>query len=97
MKQFDIPYQLSKDYKKLYNLLLEDKEIVVFVDYHFKTLLIRDVATVRRFSSYSIEVAARGICYGSIYEDDNLDEETLFLGLCNDLKVEWIEPINSKE
>jgi len=97
--EFKIPYKFSKDYDKLYDIICQGNEIVSFVDYKSKidnTLFIcRDVCTVRRLNKYNFQFSARGIGYGGLYGSYNEtdgDEKQMFIAICHNLNVDWIEP-----
>lgn len=89
-------YNLSKDYDRLFDLLLEGQEVVGFVDYDCGTGRVwRDVCSIRRIEEYRIIACCRGITYVSVdpwlKEDSALSERELFCGMCRDANLEWVE------
>ena len=95
MKQFKTPYKLSKNYEKLFQLICDDNEMVAFVDYEFKTdktIVCKDVCTVRRHEPFRINMGVRGITYASVDSWDNeYKEKDLFIAICKSVNLEWIE------
>lgn len=97
MKQFKIPYSLSKDYEKLFQLICDDNEVAAFVDYEFKTdktIICRDVCTVRRYELFHINMGVRGITYASLDTypwNGEYKEKDLFIAICKSVNLEWIE------
>jgi len=90
-------YNLSRDYKKLFDLICEGKVAAAFVDYRFREAegyVHRDVCLVKRHGPFQINISARGISYGDIYpfmEKDGTEEE-VFKRSCGWVNLEWIDP-----
>ena len=91
-----MPYNLSKDYKKLFLEICKGECIVAYVDYKFTTdrdHVCRDICTVEKKDDWYIDIGARGICYGHVYDymkKDNGSEEDIFIRACETLNLEWI-------
>lgn len=89
-------YNLSRNYKKLFDLVCEGKVAAAFVDYSFRQdgANFRDVCLVKRHKPFDINICARGISYGDIYpfmENDGTEEE-VFKRSCGSVNLEWIDP-----
>lgn len=89
-------YKLSRDYKKLFELICEGHVAAAFVDYQFREdgTVFRDICQIKRHKPYSINICARGISYGDIYpfmESDGAEED-VFIRSCAATNLEWIEP-----
>lgn len=90
-------YQLSTDFERLFDLLVEGREAVGFVDCDMGTGKVwRDVCTIRRIEEYRIIASCRGITYLSVdpwlKEDSALSEREIFCGMCKAANLEWVEP-----
>lgn len=88
------PQAISKDYIKLYELLIEKKlEIVCIVNYeHYKDNCHRDICVARVSERGNISMDARGICYGDTYHHvDEADRRKQFLTLCERLNLDWLD------
>lgn len=90
----NIPYQLSKDYNQLFELVKAGNRIVVFVDYDMQDGKepCRDVATLSNFTYYP---SARGISYNIRFIfHDTPDEEKWkrFLENCHHSNLEFVIP-----
>jgi len=88
-------YTLSKDYEKLYELICQGHIAACFVDYSYRddSKPFRDIAKIRRFEEYDIQVGARGIEYGSIrtFHKEEGTEKQLFIQQCQRMNLEWID------
>lgn len=101
MKQ-TIPYQLSKDYNRLFELVKSGNRIICFVDYgtkRFDGTPIRDVCTI---TNTNYEASARGIGYFG-FMDNEWPEDKLrkkFEENCVQSNLEWViqdnEPLHSR-
>jgi len=96
MTDFIIPYKLSKDYDKLFQLICENNKVAAFVDYKpgKEFTECRDICTIKRFNERGdIQISSRGIGYGGVYEIDvnKNNEKDLFIDACKSLNLEWIE------
>ncbi len=82
-------YSLSKDYNKLFLLLITGKQVACFVDCG---AYIRDICLCKRDSEWDICFVARGIQYGSVREwhKDQGTEFECFEMVCKNLNVEFI-------
>ncbi len=90
-------YHLSIDYNRLFDLLLEGKQAVGFVDYdNDGSRVLRDVVHIRRFEEFRITLAVRGMIYTSVdpwhRENREVSERDQFVGICSKANLEWIEP-----
>lgn len=90
-------YQLSTDFERLFDLLLEGQEVVAFVNYDGGgEQPWRDVCRIRRFEAYRILASCRGLTYFSVdpwlQEDSALSEREIFCGMCKGANIEWVEP-----
>jgi hypothetical protein len=90
-------YQLSTDFDQLFDLLLEGKEAVGFVDYENDgSRVFRDVVHIRRFEEFRITLAVRGMIYTSVdpWRQDYCEgsERDQFIAICRKANLEWIEP-----
>lgn len=92
-------YNLSKDYEKLYNLILDGSIIAGYVDYQFASLVgkcepSRDVCNIKKIDK-TIIIGARGIQYGGVdnYEIKHFkkSEKELFIIDCNRMNLEFID------
>lgn len=85
-------YNVSKDYRALYDLINKGKRVICFADYkpHSDWLPARDICVARK-SKYNIEFQARGITYGAV---DEWEPQTFeyFEGLCRHINIEWVKP-----
>jgi len=89
-------YKTSKDYERLYEMLLLGHKAVGFVDFKFRNdgPTSRDVCAINRDREYSIHFGVRGNGYADVYpfmREDGSEKE-LFLGACKAINLEWIEP-----
>lgn len=88
-------YTLSKDYDRLWSFVEAGHEPVCLVDYsRLNDKVSRDVARIRRFHPYTIQIGARGIGYGSVdsWQKDKGSEKDLFKEECERLNLEWVCP-----
>jgi hypothetical protein len=90
-------YKLSKDYEKLFSLLLNGNEAVGFVDYKWNDTdadVMRDVCKIVREKPYNIQMFVRGMGYWGLYafHKDRGEEKNLFINGCTHINLEWIEP-----
>lgn len=96
----NIAYNLSYDYKKLYQFVCSGFVIVGFVDYKDKIgneeYFFRDVCQIRKLGEFEIHFFSRGKNYGSI--DQNLrdwkkgiTEEELFCLVCKTHNLGFID------
>ncbi|MEM1339805.1 MAG: hypothetical protein AAGF96_18740 [Bacteroidota bacterium] len=92
-------YNLSKDYKQLFALLLEGVTAVGFVDYslHGDNLHpSRDVVKIYRNASFDIRIGSRGIQYGGVdpYWKEIDKEKSVFIKECERMNLQFINPCN---
>lgn len=89
-------YTLSKDYEKLWSFVANGDEPLCFVDYKWsETKTCRDVARIKRNSSFQIQIGVRGIQYGGVdtwYEEHENSEKEAFINECKELNLEWVCP-----
>ena len=91
-------YNISKDYEELYDLVNAGNKIFCFADYsgmNRRKPPLRDLCLCKRTRYDNIEFQSRGMCYGSVSNDD-LDvfaktEKGLFIILCNECHIEWVK------
>jgi hypothetical protein len=95
---------MSRDYSALYDLLVAGGEAFCLVDMKWKDedKPLRDSARIRRHEEWSIDVGARGICYGDIrpYHKRNgefKDERKELVAMCQRLSLEWLAPVDLSE
>lgn len=97
------PYQLSKNYYQLWDLVCRpgSPEIVCFVDFDFRdgSLVKRDVCICKRVIGGTILFSVRGVCYGDAPfttkwpTDRNWQwQKDRFMNECRRMNVEWIIP-----
>lgn len=88
-----IPYNLSKDYKLLFELVKAGNRMVCFVDYKWSegTEPCRDICTIRN-SNY--EAQSRGNGYFGLIDVDGTEDEMFqtFNNNCKASNLEWIVP-----
>lgn len=93
-------YKLSKDYKRLKELVDDGYIVVCFVDYSYT---IDDMKRTRRdicalhhmcYDNYpkgeEYSFGGRGYCYGNLYPNDSVWKES-FEEFCQGLNVEFID------
>ncbi len=89
-------YKLSRDYKKLFNLIEKGAEIAAWADYRSinKEKPLRDICSVKRWKPYQINIGSRGISYGDVYpfESEEGPEIDVFIQHCESANLEWIDP-----
>ncbi len=88
------PYPLSRDYAKLYALILGGAEIVCFVDYKIiGGEMWRDIAKCR-FIDGQFHTNVRGTAYGMYYSVNfcKTDRKTFFIRDCERMNLEFIDP-----
>jgi hypothetical protein len=91
------PYKTTKDYKKVFALLKEGKELVAFVNYRFSSMTdeeyFRDVCRVSRRKAFDIDFRVRGLSYGSVsdFKAKSYNEFDLFKNQCEVLNTEFVE------
>jgi hypothetical protein len=82
-------YYFSRDYERLYNLIVQGFIAVGFVDYNFhnsNTAMSRDVCKIKITGDDRIEFGVRGYSYGrSDFDINNFIKE------CERLTLDWIE------
>jgi hypothetical protein len=88
-------YSLSKDYKRLYELLCAGHTIVGFVDYdrHGDNVEpIRDVVKIVRRREFDIMIGVRGCSYGDVfpYMKKTLSELEVLVSVCTVNNLEWV-------
>lgn len=87
-KEISDIYKMSKDYKKLYDLVLAGYRIPCIVDYRM-SMHYRDYAKVFKFEGCdTIIISSRGIEYGGWDNGHNHS----FADLCEFLNLEWFLP-----
>ena len=95
IKEFKNPYNLSKDYATLFNLIQQGFQIPCFVNFDWdrKGDFVRDLCICRRYKEYDIQLSARGVGYGGVHpwNKEHWDEKELFLKRCEQLDLEYIE------
>lgn len=95
-------YDLSTDYKQLYERIMGGEIISAFVDFTYtdSSKVYRDICKVR-FTGESVEVTARGICYLSLSDFDvvlhkhKYTLQEIFTKDCQQLNLGWITPEKS--
>lgn len=92
------PYNLSKDYEQLLQLICDGNEIACFVDYSYSkddTNPCRDICKCRRHEECWIQFGVRGMQYGGVYkwQNDRGTEKELFFKECERMNVEFINPV----
>jgi len=93
----DAYYNLSKDYKKLFEEICKGNEIVAFVDnrsmFDDSQKPLRDVCSVKRWGPWLIYMSCRGTNYGHVYDymkKDGRSEEDTFIIVCKSINLGWI-------
>lgn len=99
-----MPYSLSTDYDKLYDLLICGERVAGYLDYKFtydSTHVFRDLCNLS-FEHGELKAYVRGKGYFTISDldvlivnkirDNGTDLKQLFIGTCKSLNLEWIEP-----
>jgi len=87
MKEISEIYKMSKDYKRLYDLVLAGYRIPCIVDYRM-SMHYRDYAKVFKFeNSDTIIISSRGIEYGGW----DKGHKHSFVDLCEFLNLEWFD------
>lgn len=89
-------YQLSTDFDRLFDLLLEGQEVLGFVDYAGGgEKPWRDVCRIRRLEGYRIIASCRGLTYFSVdpwlKDDSAFSEREIFCGMCKEANLEWVD------
>jgi len=94
---FKLPYRLSRDYSKLYELADSGHRLVGFVDHKFtddQEISFRDVVGIHKHGD-SIGLGVRGIGYGEVSDwmatFHKMEKPVLFRRLCEQVNLEWIE------
>lgn len=96
----ETPYNLSRDYKKLYNIICSGKIAVGFVDYDWNRNkdIVRDVCAIKKPTENYISIGVRGVCYASVYEfelkNSGKTEDEYFIDLCKSINLEFVESDN---
>lgn len=93
MKQHTELYEVSRDYKRLFDLVNEGHRVACYVDYNDKSKY-RDLATYRGVQKYSKtwELTSRGISYTQF--DPEIETKDDFIQDCERLNLEFIDQIN---
>ena len=96
MKEEKVGYKLSRDYKRLKELLRDGYKIVCFVDYSYRdnNYVVRDVCLGKYKSEYDVlELTARGICYFDYNENfsKSYKDYPSFECMCETSNVEFID------
>jgi hypothetical protein len=90
------PYNLSKDYCKLFEIICKGQIAVGFVDYKHLDFCMKDVCQIRRDKENYISIGVRGYGYGSMYpfclKDSGKTEKEYFIWLCEVCNLEWVLP-----
>jgi len=87
-------YNLSKDYNRLFELIIQGEIIAAFVDYEWSGgEILRDLCKVQRHEPYQIRIGVRGMSYGGLegFNEEDGDEKQLFMARCKALNLEWIQ------
>lgn len=86
---------LSKDYKKLYELICSGRTVAAFVDHSQigSDVVSQDICQVRKYEDYRIMVFARGTTYAGVYpfQSGRGSEINLFVVECNAVNLQWID------
>ena len=96
-------YQLSRDYARLYRLIVEGQRIAAWANSFCMTdtngNFYRDICEVRRHGEYEIMISARGTGYGNVWPfmKDEGTEEEVFKQACRSCDLIWIDPWPSRE
>jgi len=90
-----VGYNLSQDYKKLFEFLTQGNDAAGFVttdDY-----MNGDVVGITRRGPYQIHIGVRGYSHASIYPFNAEDgsEEDVFITACEFSRLKWIAPAHS--
>ena len=88
-------YKLSRNYKKLFQMICDGHVVPAFVDYDIDDdSVCRDICKVERLDPYDIFIGVRGHSYGTIYPfmERHGAEENVFIRRCESVNLEWIEP-----
>lgn len=97
----ETPYNLSKDYSRLFELICNDVKVPCYVDYRFSNddkKSSRDICQCKRWNEYDIKIGARGIQYGGVdvWCKDRGTERDLFVQECERMNLEWIDYSSDK-
>ena len=89
-------YNLSRDYRALFELLCAGNVALGFVnapDWCGKNAQ-KDPCKISRTAPFDIFIGVRGTGYGSVYpyQKDEGDEEFLFAASCKYNDLEWVTP-----
>lgn len=86
----------NKNYEKLYILINDGFTAVGFVNYDMRMdgTPYRDVCKIRMFQHGDVDFGSRGISYGGLFAKNNTKED--FIKECEDLSLEWFEPISEQ-
>lgn len=98
-KPINNTYNLSKDYKKLFELVNNGHKIACWVDYDYRRTgvhIIRDSCICMKKEYGDYDFGVRGMAYGDLtkyrIDNSNLSEEELFTKECERMNLEFIEP-----
>lgn len=102
MEEHKCAYKLSKDYKRLKELLDNGYEVVCFADYNWEDGFVSRDICIGRFIKGSTKehdhytLSCRGIayveCYPSWYKDRGNTDEEIFEIIVGRAHIEFIEP-----
>lgn len=81
-------YKTSTDYERLYELVKDGLEAVVYIPSNKKM----DIARIRRFKEKDIIISVSGTQYGGVSAYEEGSEKELFIKDCKCLNLEYIEP-----
>ncbi len=86
-------FELSRDYKKAFELIKKGDRIVCLVDYQG----CRDVAAniASKYNHGQINISARGISYIYLFEDQ-VETSEMFEKECDRLNVEFFLPVSEE-
>lgn len=89
------PYNLSTDYKALFELVNENNVIAAFIQYGTTANEICKV--LRHIDSETYTISVRGLSYMDIYDWETkqrgISSEKIFIQACEQLNLRWIRPI----
>ena len=93
-------YKTSRDYKRLKELLDQGYDVVCFCTYDFNEnwkdkegyheMIVTDICRARRTRDNWYHIGARGLEYGTYWEDMNRYDS--FEKMCENINIEFIEP-----
>lgn len=93
IKHESVEIMPSKDYKKLFQFIVDGNTAVAYVDYDYRDgEVARDICKVERRGEFFINIGVRGMAYGNVFEFQREEgtEEELFIKECEGLNLEWV-------